>query len=79
MNLQVKPGDIIEKDEVIAVNSKPFGTELKRIRAPYSGLVVGCTTLPMVIPGSAVCHLVSLGARSAIVRRLLERQALAFE
>ncbi|HEX7900256.1 MAG TPA: succinylglutamate desuccinylase/aspartoacylase family protein [Planctomycetota bacterium] len=79
VNLQVKPGDIIDKDEVIAVNTKPFGTELRKIRAPYSGLVVGCTTLPMVIPGSAVCHLVSLGARSAIVRRLLERQALAFE
>jgi predicted deacylase len=79
VNLQVKPGDIIEKNEVIAVNTKPFGTEVRRIRAPYSGLVVGCATLPMVIPGSAVCHLVSLGPRSAVVKRLLERQALAFE
>jgi predicted deacylase len=79
VNMQVKPGDIIEKNEVIAVNTKPFGTEVRRIRAPYSGLVVGCATLPMVIPGSAVCHLVSLGARTAVVRRLLERQALPFE
>jgi predicted deacylase len=79
LNMQVKPGDIIERDEVIAVNTKPFGTEVRRIRAPYAGLVVGCTTLPMVIPGSAVCHLVSLGARAGVVRRLLERQALPFE
>lgn len=79
VNMQVKPGDIIEKDQVVAVNTKPFGTEVRRIRAPYAGLVVGCTTLPMVIPGSAVCHVVSLGPRTAIVRGLLERQALAFE
>lgn len=79
VNMQVNPGDIIEKNEVIAVNTKPFGTEVRRIRAPYAGLVVGCATLPLVIPGSAVCHLVSLGSRAGVVRRLLERQALAFE
>jgi hypothetical protein len=68
VNLHVKPGDIIEKGNVIAVNTKP-----------YSGLVVGCATIPMVLPGSAVCHLVSLGSRTAVVRRLLERRALPFE
>jgi hypothetical protein len=79
LNLHVKPGDIIEKGNVIAVNTKPFGTEVRRILAPHTGLVVGCTTVPMVIPGSAVCHLVSLGARTGVVRRLLERRALPFE
>lgn len=79
LNLHVRPGDIIEKGNVIAVNTKPFGTEVRRILAPYTGLVVGCTTVPMVIPGSAVCHLVSLGSRTGVVRRLLERRALPFE
>jgi predicted deacylase len=79
LNLHVKPGDIIEKGNVIAVNTKPFGTETRRIIAPHTGLVVGCTTVPMVIPGSAVCHLVSLGSRTGVVRRLLERRALPFE
>ncbi len=79
VNLQVKPGDIIAKNGLIAVNTKPFGTELRRIRAPYAGLVVGCTTLPMVIPGSAVCHMVPLGGRAAVLRPLLEREPLPFE
>ncbi len=60
LDLDVKPGDIIKRGDVIAVNTKPFGTVVDRLRAPHSGLVVGCTTLPLVIPGSAICHLVSL-------------------
>jgi predicted deacylase len=79
LNLMVKPGDIIAKNSVIAVNTKPFGTEVRRIRAPYAGLVVGCTTVPMVIPGSAVCHMIPLGGRAAVLRPLLERDPLPFE
>ena len=79
LNLMVKPGDIIAKNSVIAVNTKPFGTEVRRIRAPYTGLVVGCTTVPMVIPGSAVCHMIPLGGRAAVLRPLLERDPLPFE
>jgi len=79
LDLQVRPGDIIDRGGVIAVNTKPFGTEVRRILAPYTGLVAGCATIPMVIPGSAVCHLVSLGSRTEAVRRMLERRALPFE
>jgi uncharacterized protein len=79
LNLRIRPGDIIAKNGLIAVNTKPFGTEVGRIRAPYAGLVVGCTTVPMVIPGSAVCHMVPLGGRAAVLRPLLEREPLPFE
>ena len=79
LQLNVRPGDIIEKGADIAVNTKPFGTEVSRVRAPYTGLVVGCTTLPMVIPGSAICHLVALGSRDRVLRKVLERQGLLFE
>jgi predicted deacylase len=79
LNLLVQPGDILEKGDTIAVNTKPFGTELSRLRAPRSGLVVGCITMPMVFPGSAVCHLVSLGSRARVLRKLLERKGLLFE
>ena len=79
LNLEVKPGDIIEKGGTIALNTRPFGTGVRRIRAPYSGLVVGVTTVPMVIPGSAVCHLVSLGSRGAAIRGLLGKRSLPFE
>ena len=79
LQLNVKPGDIIEKGAVVAVNTKPFGTEVSRVKAPYTGLVVGCATLPMVIPGSAICHLVALGTRTRVLQKMLERQGLLFE
>jgi predicted deacylase len=79
LDLRVQAGDIIEKGALVAVNTKPFGTEVGRLHAPHSGLVVGVTTVPMVLPGSAVCHLVSLGTRTPVLRKLLERQPLAFE
>ncbi len=77
--MKVKPGDVIEKGQDIAVNTKPFGTELRRLKAPYSGLVVGTATVPMAIPGSAVCHLVALDARFLRLKKILERQGLPFE
>jgi hypothetical protein len=77
--LNVRPGDIVEKGADIAVNTKPFGTELHRMKAPYTGLVIGCTTLPMVIPGSAVCHLVPLESRYRVLRKVLDRQGLLYE
>jgi predicted deacylase len=79
MVLNVKPGDIIKKGEVIALNTKPSGSEVKRLRAPYTGLVVGCATIPMVIPGSAVCHLVRLDHRAPMIQKLMRKQRLAFE
>jgi predicted deacylase len=77
--LNVKPGDLIEKGETIAVNTKPFGTEVSRLKAPYTGLVVGCTTIPMAIPGTAICHLVALESRYRVLKKLLERQGLLYE
>jgi predicted deacylase len=79
MILNVQPGDIIEKGEDIAMNTKPFGTEVGRLQAPYTGLVVGCTTIPMVIPGSAVCHLVKLDHRAPTLKKLMRKQRLLFE
>lgn len=79
MILNVRPGDIIEKGEEIALNTKPFGTEVNRLKAPYTGLVVGTTTIPMVIPGSAVCHLVKLDHRAQTMKKLMRRQRLSYE
>ncbi len=78
LNLEVRPGDIIDRGDTIAVNTKPFGTEVSRLRAPYAGLVAGCTTVPMVFPGAAVCHLVPLDARHRVLGKLLRRQRSSF-
>jgi hypothetical protein len=77
--LDVKPGDIIRKGEEIALTTRPSGYEVHRLKAPYTGLVVGCTTLPMVLPGSAVCNVVKLGPKRRLFRKLLHRQRLLFE
>ncbi len=77
--MQIRPGDLVEKGGVIAVNTKPFGAEVMRLKAPYSGLVVGTTTMPMVIPGSAVCHLVKLGSRWGPMKAMLKKKPLLFE
>jgi predicted deacylase len=77
--MQIKPGDLVEKGDVLAVHTKPFGAEVMRLKAPYSGLVVGTTTMPMAIPGAAVCHLVKLGSRLRPMKAMLKRKALVFE
>jgi predicted deacylase len=77
--MQIKPGDLVEKGDVIAVTTKPFGAEVMRLKAPYSGLVVGTTTMPMAIPGSAVCHLVKLGSRLRPMKGMLKRKPLVFD
>jgi hypothetical protein len=74
LNLEVKPGDIIRRGETVAVNTRPFGTAVRRIRAPYAGLVVGCATVPMVFPGAAVCRLAPLGRRADALAKLLRRR-----
>lgn len=77
--MQIKPGEVVEKGDAIAVTTKPFGAEVMRLKAPYSGLVVGTTTMPMAIPGSAVCHLVKLGSRLRPMKGMLKRKPLIFE
>lgn len=61
--MKVKPGEIVKKDQTIAVCSNPYGSQQRDIRAPYSGIVVGLATLPMAMPGSAVCHLAKLSKK----------------
>ena len=68
--LKVKPGDIVKKGAEIAVNTKPFGTEVNSLFAPFTGLVVGTTTLPMAIPGSAICHIVKLDKKLGDMKRI---------
>lgn len=60
VELKVHPGDLIRKGELLYVNSNPFGREVNRSLAPYTGLVVSTSTIPMVRPGSPICHIVPL-------------------
>jgi predicted deacylase len=60
VELKVRPGDLVRKGELLYVNSNPFGREVNRRLAPHTGLVVSTSTIPMVRPGSPICHIVRL-------------------
>jgi len=57
MSMHVAPGDSIVKGQAIASNSNLLTDELSRLEAPFSGIVIGMTTLPAVNPGEPVVHI----------------------
>lgn len=57
LEFHVSPGDIVEKDDLLATNTDLLGQEQNIIRAPRDGIVLGMTTMPSVAPGDPVCHL----------------------
>lgn len=75
----VRLGSVVERDQEIARIAKPYGIHASLMRAPFTGVVVGLSTLPMVYPGSAVCHLLRLTGRQARYRKLLETYRVAAE
>jgi hypothetical protein len=68
LSMHVQPGDSIEAGQALATNSSLLGEDQNRLEAPFSGIVIGMTTLPAVQPGEPVVHLGRL-ANSRSVRR----------
>jgi predicted deacylase len=50
-------GDVVEKGDLMAAVSDPFGEQEKTIVAPFKGIVVGRAVLPVVNEGDAIFHL----------------------
>jgi predicted deacylase len=73
-NLTAEPGDLVYANDELGVISNPFGRELKSVRAPFTGLVVGVTVNPLVNPGSPICHIVKLDKTLPRVERALGRE-----
>jgi hypothetical protein len=57
LQFHVQPGDVVEKAQALATNTNLLGHAHETITAPDAGIVFGITTLPMVAPGTPVCHL----------------------
>jgi len=49
-------GGRVGKDQPIGVISDPFGGVEVEVLAPYSGVVIGCTNLPLANEGEALFH-----------------------
>ncbi len=57
MSMHVAPGDTVVKGQAIATNSNLLAEDQNRLEAPFSGVVIGMTTLPAVQPGEPVVHI----------------------
>ena len=55
-------GSRVRKDQPIGVISDPFGGVEVEVLAPYSGVVIGCTHLPLANEGEALFHVARVQA-----------------
>jgi predicted deacylase len=65
----VRPGEIVYAGTEIARLTNPFGREVSSVRSPLTGLIIGITTVPMVNPGDAICHVAKLAKTLGTVER----------
>jgi hypothetical protein len=63
-------GDLVEEGDVICRITNRFKPSTERVRAPFTGLLVGVLENPVVSPGTPLCHIVELDAGT---RRAYER------
>ncbi|OLC53808.1 MAG: hypothetical protein AUH92_05155 [Acidobacteria bacterium 13_1_40CM_4_69_4] len=66
-DIVVRPGEILYAGDEIASITNPFGREVSIVRSPLTGLIIGTTTVPMVNPGDAICHVAKLEKTLATV------------
>jgi hypothetical protein len=68
-DILVRPGEIVYAGDEIASITNPFGREVSSVRSPLTGLIIGITTVPLVNPGDAICHVAKLERTLPIVER----------
>ncbi len=60
LDMRTHPGEILYEGDEIAVITNPFGRELYSQKAPFTGIVLSVTTMPLVSPGIPLCNLAKL-------------------
>jgi hypothetical protein len=60
LDIRVRPGQLLYEGDEIAAISTPFGREVTTMKSPLTGLLIGITTIPLVQPGDAICHIAKL-------------------
>ncbi|QBQ56166.1 succinylglutamate desuccinylase/aspartoacylase family protein [Nitrosococcus wardiae] len=63
-------GHHVKKGDTIAMIADPFGEKTEAVIAPFSGIVVGCTNLPLVHEGEALYHLARFGKPETVAEAL---------
>jgi len=69
LDLRARPGELLYRGDVVGVLTNPFGREVVTVRSPWTGVVLGTTTVPMVNPGDPVAHVARLDRTLAVVER----------
>lgn len=63
----IKPlGSWVKKNEVLGVVADPFGDQEKHALAPYNGIIIGKTNLPLVNEGEALFHIAQVKGAGTI-------------
>jgi hypothetical protein len=74
LDLSVRPGDLVYKDDLVGSILNPFGRTVTQVRAPSTGIVIGVTTAPLSIPGTGIAHVAKLKKTLALVERSIARE-----
>ena len=70
LQFYIAPGDMVMKGEPLSSNTSLLGQERNVLAAPFSGVVLGMTTLPATRPGEPVCHLGKLAGGARKIREM---------
>jgi len=57
LQFHVRPGQVVQQHQPLATNTSLLGQEKNALVSPFSGIVLGMTTLPAVSPGEPICHI----------------------
>ncbi|WFB37416.1 succinylglutamate desuccinylase/aspartoacylase family protein [Kiritimatiellota bacterium B12222] len=60
LQFHVSPGEFVTKGQLLATNAGLLGLEQESMYAPYSGVIIGMSTMPAVSPGDPVLHIAKL-------------------
>ncbi len=63
-------GDTVTKREVIAYINSPLEDEIFQIRAPYDGIIIGKSEIPLIQEGDAVFHIAKFGNLDAADKKI---------
>jgi hypothetical protein len=75
LSTTVKLGDVVEKGALVGIVTDPLGEMSERIEAHDSGVVIGCTNLPLVNEGDAIFHVALFRQPEAVADRVGAFQA----
>lgn len=73
LDLAVRPGDLIYQDDLVGTILNPFGRTVTQLHAPFTGIVIGVTTAPLTVPGTAVIHMAKLKKTLARVEKSIQK------